>query len=167
MEIHVSSQSLVLDGVDEFFAGLLRNIPEEAETSEDDPALERLYSLPSTDEEDEASEEWREYVHPELKTLFQDAMLTVRSDLQKMSAGRDENGEYRLLIERAHFEAWINALNQVTLALAARHQLTEADLRRRGMLSIFNERERAVFQIELFHQIQELLVRVLMGENED
>ncbi len=167
MDIRTSNQALVIENLDEFFVGLLRNIPIEAETNEDDPASERLYGVPFADEDDEACEEWREFVHPELETIFQDAMLTVRSDLQKMSASRSALGEYRLEVARPHFEAWLNALNQVRLVLAMRFQLTEADMDGQGPRSLASERDAAIFQVQFFGFIQEFLIRSLSEEDGD
>jgi len=155
----------VIEEVDDFFAGLLRNIPIEADTSDDDPASARLFSLPSGDEDDDACEEWREYVHPELKTLFQDAMLTVRSDLQKMTASRNATGMSRLSVERGHFDAWLNGLNQVRLTLATRYQMTDEDMDGRTPRSLTSERDAAIFQVQFFGFLQEMFIR-LLSEND-
>lgn len=139
-------------------ADLLRLIPRWVE-QESEAAESRLFPSPSSDpDEDSLRDDWKAYVQPELHTLFQDARQTVESDLRGL---REEDDAYTLEFPLKHAEAWLNALNQARLALAARHGLEEHDLERDEPREVFNERDLALLQIEIYGGIQIWLIEVL------
>ena len=141
---------------------LLRQIPVSADTSESDAARERIFSKPT--DEPERNREWEAYVEPELTELFESAMDTVKRDLKRFRQDEtSEEGEYRLRIPPRHYDAWLNALNQARLALAARNGFTEKDLERDGMAALATERDLSLFQIHFYGFLQECLVREVSG----
>ena len=62
--------------------------------------------------------DWDEYVRPELRHLFLSARKTVEADLEKLSDRPGRLG--RLVVPRAHGDAWLNTLNQARLILASK-----------------------------------------------
>ncbi len=106
---------------------LLHRIPEAAEPAGDRAVENRLYSTPTAGREAEFDEEWKTLVGPDLRQLFESAMETVAEDLAGLP--RDTYDEREILrIPVSHLEAWLNALNQARLALAARHRFTEDEM---------------------------------------
>jgi hypothetical protein len=59
-----------------------------------------------------------------------------------------------------HLEAWIHALNQARLALAARHEFAERELERE-VPTEGGERALALFQIHFYGLLQEFFLRQL------
>jgi len=151
--------SLVLSEIDPALRSVLDQIPYAADPLDNAAARERLYPEPATGADASGiREEWNEYVRPELHAWFHTAVDVVIADLQKL----DEKGE--LLISAAHVDAWLNALNQARLSLAARHNVTEADMDRQMPYVLKNDRDYALFQIHIYGLLQEYLVR---GINEE
>lgn len=150
--------SLVLSEIDPALRGVLDQIPYAADPLDNAAAQERLYPDPAVgDDSTGIREEWNEYVRPELHAWFHSAVDVVITDLQKL----DEKGE--LHISSPHVDAWLNALNQARLALAARHNVTETDMERQMPYVLKNERDYALFQIHVYGLLQEYLVRGANG----
>jgi hypothetical protein len=127
---------------------------------EDPDAQARLFSSPSDGTELEMEEDWREYVQPELRQLFQSAREVVRGDLEDFPPDPVSDA-MSLRLPVSHLESWLSALNQARLALAARHHVTELDMDhvpRSG-----DSRALALFQIHLYGLLQEWFLRE-MGE---
>ena len=59
-----------------------------------------------------------------------------------------------------HLEAWIHALNQARLALAARHDFSERELERE-IPAEGDDRAFALFQIHFYGLLQEFFLRQL------
>ena len=94
------------------------------------PAAEtRLASSPTGGGEPQLDADWQEHVLPELRMLFASAVEIVRHDL--VGSWRHPGTDAGLRIPVAHIEAWLLALNQARLALAARHDLTEGTMNER------------------------------------
>ncbi len=136
---------------------LLQAIPGAADPGDNSAARRRLYPDPAADET--LVEEWAEYVRPGLEEVFRDASNVVETDLKQL----DEGGT--LAIAPAHVEAWLSALNQARLVLAARHEITEADMERPVAHLVEEGRDLALFQIHLYGFLQECLVRGLESED--
>ena len=143
--------SFVISEVEPPLVGLFMAIPEASEPGGDAAALQRLFPDPSADSE--VREEWSEYVRPGLREWFESATATVKGDLQQL------NTEDTLTIDAQHVDAWMNALNQARLSLAARYGVTEADMERPVSPDPENERDLALFQIHFYGFLQECLVR--------
>ncbi|MBS0660861.1 MAG: DUF2017 family protein [Verrucomicrobia bacterium] len=163
------SGGLALTGLDPFAVQLLREIPEAGADS--DPAVQaRLHPSPAGGKlQAEVEPDWEEYVRPELRSLFEEARTVVQRDLSRMKAEivaqPDGPAEptFRLAIPSRNFDAWLSALNQARLALAARHHFTEADMNDHARFPIASERDLRLFQIDLYGLIQEMIVRRLAG----
>jgi len=139
------------------FAALFLSIPAAANPEGSQAAQDRLYPAPSA----ELRDEWDELVRPELRAWFEAATQTVERDLQPLAAG-----ENTLRIPSGHVDAWLLALNQARLALAARHELGEADLNRPPMPPPRDKRDLAISQIHTFGLLQECLLQGLEEEED-
>ena len=147
--------SFVISDVEGALQEILCAIPAAAEPDDNRAACERLFPDPTPAGEPEtAREEWREYVEPELRHLFEDAMATVETDLEPLA----ENGKF--VSPSEHIDAWLNGLNQARLVLAARYNVTEEDMTRNASM-VQTERDFALFQIEVYGFLQECLIRGL------
>jgi hypothetical protein len=152
----LDEQTLLLSGLDVFCCELLRQIPPSAEVEEGDAAYSRLYPSPTAGKDRRLEEDWKDYVTPELRELFQSSMEIVREDLSTFPS--DEPAmEYSLHIPVKHLKAWINAMNQARLALAARYNVTERDMEAEPQEN--NARALALFQIHFYGILQEYFLR--------
>jgi hypothetical protein len=147
--------------VDPFLAELLRQIPESADVDEAPPAKARLFAAPS--EEKEFCKEWKLYVEPELQRLFHSASETVALDLKQL-CGKERTFANRILrIPNEHADAWLNALNQARLAIAARNDFTEGELGDCYRSPIGSRRDLSLFQVNFYGFLQEVILRELCG----
>ena len=131
------------------------SIPSAVDPEGDPAATARLFPDPMAGKEEKISQEWAEYVAPELREGFENASTTVEADLGALMAGED------LTIPLDHVDAWLNALNQARLVLAARFEVTEADMDNSEPFDSQNEREKAISQIHVFGLLQECLIQGL------
>lgn len=160
MKIHrLDAKTIALEEIDGLIAELLRQIPASADPTGSDAATQRLYPTLTEGREPEADADWREYVEPGLRELFLDAVSLVREDLKDFPA--KEPGEYRTLrLPVKHLDAWIHALNQARLALAARHDFAERELEHE-IPTEGGERAFALFQVHFYGLLQEFFLRQL------
>ena len=119
MEICRQNESLEIRELDPFLAELLRQIPDSVETKNSPAAEERLLSAPAEAKETEFRSEWKLYVVPELRRLFQSSTETVRQDLEQLHCTKKPFANCTLKIPLAHADAWLNALNQAADSLGA------------------------------------------------
>jgi hypothetical protein len=131
---------------------LLQEIPH-ASVLDDPAAGERLF--PSPGEAEGLGEDWKSLVEPELHDLFRSARETVEADLQ---AARHKPDGVELQVPRHHVDAWLCALNQVRLALAAAHQLGEAEISAHDIPVPDSPSGQALLRIHFFGQLQEALL---------
>src|SRR5438094_702663 len=117
MEICRQDQALEIRELDPFLAELLRQVPESAQPKDSPAAEERLFSAPAAPEEKDLCAEWKVYVVPELRRLFQSATETIRQDLEQLQCTGKPFANCTLRIPLAHTDAWLNALNQARLAI--------------------------------------------------
>jgi hypothetical protein len=102
--------------------------------------------------------EWKLYVVPELRRLFQSATETVRQDLQQLHCTNKPFANCTLRIPMAHADAWLNALNQARLAIAATYQFSDHELcDYRSPLG--SRRDLSLFQVNFYGFLQELILR--------
>jgi hypothetical protein len=149
--------SFIVSELDPPLIGLFMAIPEAADPGENVAANERLYPKPSADHG--MREEWREYVEPGLREWFESASATVKRDLEQLGASEE------LTILPEHVDAWLSALNQARLALAARFEVNDSDMEQAVSPVLQNERELALFQIHFYGFLQECLIRGLESED--
>jgi Domain of unknown function (DUF2017) len=158
MEICRQNEALEIRELDPFLAELLRQIPESAQPKDSPAAQERLFSPPVMPEEKVLCAEWKLYVVPELRRLFQSATETVRQDLQQLHCTNKPFANCTLRIPMAHADAWLNALNQARLAIAATYQFSDHELcDYRSPLG--SRRDLSLFQVNFYGFLQELILR--------
>ena len=158
MEICRQNEALEIRELDPFLAELLRQIPESAQPKDSPAAQERLFSPPTMPEEKVLCAEWKLYVVPELRRLFQSATGTVRQDLQQLHCTNKPFANCTLRIPMAHADAWLNALNQARLAIAATYQFSDHELcDYRSPLG--SRRDLSLFQVNFYGFLQELILR--------
>ena len=83
-------------------------------------AEQRLFSSPTNGKEPELCAEWKQYVEPELRRLFQSATETVAADLEQLNGNEKAWPIAPCAFPRKHTDAWLNALNQARLVIAAK-----------------------------------------------
>ena len=146
--------SYVLSEVDSPLEEMLAAIPSSLDPKGNRAAQERLYPDPLKGDEGAAlREEWKEYVKPDLRHLFETARATVEGDLEQLLGGST------LIIPPDHVGAWLNVLNQARLVLASRFELSEADLEKPVSYVLETERDLALFQVHFYGFVQECLLR--------
>lgn len=156
MKIHrLDAKTIALEEIDAFTCELLRQIPANADPTNSDAALARLYPAPTAGQDAEADADWRELIEPELRELFLDAVTLVQEDLKALP---EKGGTLRLPVR--HLDGWIHALNQARLALAARHGFSEKELEREIPLE-GSERAFTLFKIHFYGLLQEFFLRQL------
>ena len=164
MEICRQEDALEIRELDPFLAELLRQIPESAQPKDSPAAEERLYSPPAAPEEKVLCAEWKLYVVPELRRLFQSSSETVRLDLQQLRCADKPFANCSLRIPLAHADAWLNALNQARLAIAATYQFSENELCDHYRSPLGSRRDLSLFQVNFYGFLQEFILRE-MEEN--
>ena len=159
MEVFLNNGTLEISEIDPFLAELLRQVPASTQ-SEAVPAVEkRLFSAPAAPNEKEFCEDWKIYVEPDLRRLFQTATETVESDLRQLSEKEKTFANSALRIPLANAEAWLNALNQARVALAAKYDFTEAELSDHYRSPIGSRRDLSLFQVNFYGFLQEFILR--------
>ena len=89
--------------------------------------------MPATEAEKELCAEWKVYVEPELRRLFQTRHAKPSRPICKQLNGNTKpfaNCTLRIPLENA--DAWLNALNQARLVIAAKYGFQ----RRRALRSL-------------------------------
>ena len=149
--------SFLVSHVEAHLHDVLKAISSAAEPEESAAAHERLFPMPVADSDKVVCEEWEEFVQPGLRHWFENAVVTVDGDLEPL----DEKNSF--VIPAAHVDAWLNALNQARLVLAAKFGITEEDMEH-DSAPLEDERDFVLFQIHFYGFIQECLV---MGIDEE
>ena len=164
MEICRKNEALEIRELDPFLAELLRQIPESGQPKDSAAAEERLFSPPAAPEEKVLCAEWKLYVVPELRRLFQSATETVREDLQQLRCTDKPFANCNIRIPMAHAEAWLSALNQARLAIAATYQFSDHELSDHYRSPLGNRRDLSLFQVNLYGFLQEFILREIEGD---
>jgi hypothetical protein len=158
MEICRQDETLEIRELDPFLAELLRQIPESAQPKDSPAAEERLFSAPAAAEKDLCAE-WKLYVVPELRRLFQSTTETVRRDLEQLRCTDKPFANCTLRIPMAHADAWLSALNQARLAIAATYQFSDHELGDHNRSPLGNRRDLSLFQVNFYGFLQEFILR--------
>jgi formate dehydrogenase maturation protein FdhE len=161
VEVTRSGDGLRLARLDLFFVELLRQIPVSADPADSEAARARIYPVATTDPR--ANEDWRAYVHPELKQFFTTSSETVREDLENFEQIDDSNENWAFEIPAAHFNQWLNVLNQARLSLAARFEFQEKEMNQNGPATIETVRDLSLFQVHFYGFLQECLLQDVAG----
>ena len=112
MEICRRKDEIDISELDPFLAELLRQIPPSANPEGVPAAEQRLFSPPVNDKEAKICAEWKLYVEPELRRLFQTATETVAGDLEQLNGSEKSFANRTLSISLKHADAWLSALNR-------------------------------------------------------
>ena len=149
--------------LDPFMAELLRQIPESTNANDSPAAQQRLFSSPVNPSDKEFCQEWKVYVEPELRRLFQTSTETVSADLEQLNGKEKSVRNCTLKIPVAHADAWLNSLNQARLAIAARCNFTDSELGDQYRSPIGSRRDLSLFQINFYGFLQEFILREVNG----
>jgi hypothetical protein len=154
----LDSHFLVITGISAFLGELLLGLTGCVETEH--PAVEkRMLSSPTAGEDPEWDAEWREYVDPDLRHIFQTSREVVDGDLAGFP-GDLCCEPFTLKVPLEHLDAWIHSLNQARLSLAAIHGFEERDLE--GEFSFGGDaRALALTQVHFYGILQESFLRHL------
>jgi hypothetical protein len=145
--------------LDPFLIELLNKIAEAADPTGKPAAEARLYTTPTAGAEPEFDEEWTELIQPDLQEYFATSVDIVQGDLLGFPSTDSDSPETALQIPIAHLEAWVHALNQARLALAAQFNVSEEDM---NDLPLGGDvRALGVFQIHFYGFLQECFLRLL------
>ena len=111
-------------------------------------------------EGEEDSEDWKEFVVPELRTRFDHQLATVVQAVENAADAVDQ-GPGPLAIPREQAEDWYGALNQARLALEERHRFHESpDLAPQSMSP---PKRSAWFRSHFYMALQGLLLDHVMN----
>jgi Domain of unknown function (DUF2017) len=161
MEICRRKGVIEISELDPFLAELLRQIPASANPDGAPGAEQRLFSPPTTGRETEICAEWKMYVEPELRRLFQSATETVAGDLEQLNGNEKTSANRTLRIPAKHSDAWLSALNQARLVIAVRNNFTENELNDHFRSPIGSRRDLSLFQVNFYGFLQEFILREL------
>jgi len=109
--------------------------------------------------ETELCAEWKIYVEPELRRLFQSAREVVARDLKQLGEKEKPFANMSLRIPRDHSEAWLNTLNQARLTIAAKYDFSESELCDHYCSPIGSRRDLSLFQVNFYGFLQEFILR--------
>ncbi len=159
MEIRRQGLFLELAELDPFLAELLRQIPESTSTEDSEAAHDRLFSSPAAPPDTQLCDEWKLYVEPELRCLFRSATETVSVDLKMLNGGAKPFANCTLRIPLKNADAWLNALNQARLAIAAKYNFTDNELCDHYRSPIGSRRDLSLFQVNFYGFLQEFILQ--------
>ncbi len=152
---YLDLQTLEITGIGFLEGSILWRISAAADPTGSRAAEERIASSPTRGGELEIDEDWQEHVIPELRTLFASAVEIVRHDL--VNSWLHPGTDAALRIPLDHVEAWLLALNQARLALAARHSFTDESMNDQPPLDLQPETVARIF-VDFFGGLQHLLL---------
>jgi hypothetical protein len=161
MEICRQGDGLEIFDLDPFLAELLRQIPASANPEGAPAAEQRLFSPPAGASEKEIRAEWKLYVEPELRRLFRSATETVAADLAQLNGKEKSFANCTLRIPKEHADAWLSALNQARLTIAAKYDFTDGELCDHYRSPIGSRRDLSLFQVNFYGFLQEFILQEL------
>jgi len=159
MEICRREDKLEISELDPFLAELLRQIPASTNPEGTPAAEKRLFSPPADRSKTEQCSEWKLYVEPELRRLFRTATETVAADLEQLNGNEKPFANRKLRIPTQHADAWLNALNQARLVIAAKYNFTDGELCDHYRSPIGSRRDLGLFQLNFYGFLQEFILR--------
>ena len=159
MEFCRQGDLLEITDLDPFLAELLRQIPESTNPDGAEAAEKRLFSAPAHADLKDICAEWKVYVEPELRRLFRTATETVATDLGQLNGSEKPFANCTLRIPTAHAEAWLSALNQARLVIAAKYGFNEGELCDHYRSPIGSRRDLSLFQVNFYGFLQEFILR--------
>jgi hypothetical protein len=161
MEICHRNDEIEISDLDPFLAELLRQVPVSVDPSGAPAAEARLFSPPADSAEKEICKEWKIYVEPELRRLFRSATETVAEDLKQLDGNEKQFANRTLRIPARNADAWLNALNQARLSLAAKYDFSDSELCDHYRSPVASRRDLSLFQVNFYGFIQEFILRAI------
>ncbi len=161
MEICRRKDYLEISDLDPFLAELLRQVPASTRPEGDEQAEARIYCSPSQTNDETLRAEWKTFVQPELRRIFESSTETVASDLEQLDGNEKTLANRTLHIPCNHADAWLNALNQARLVIAARNNFSEGELSDHCRSPIGSRRDLSLFQVNFYGFLQEFILREL------
>lgn len=146
--------SVLLGGLDDFLVSLIRDLPQVG--SPEPKSESRLFPSLTEGRQPEADADWAEFVRPDLEAHFQMNRDRVEEDCQKISP--EGQRSFKLEIPQESAPAWIHAINQARLSLAAKYHFSDEQLEE-GTGGEGPERL-AMFQMQFYGMLQEWLLSV-------
>jgi hypothetical protein len=159
MEICRRKGAIEISELDPFLAELLRQIPASTDPGGAAAAEQRIFSSPTNGKETELCAEWKTYVEPELRRLFQSVTETVAGDLEQLNGNEKSFANRTLRIPAKHSDAWLSALNQARLVIATKNNFTENELNDHFRSPIGSRRDLSLFQVNFYGFLQEFILR--------
>ena len=92
--------------------------------------------------------------------LYQ-ATETVATDLEQLNGNEKSLGNRTLRIPAKHSDAWLSALNQARIVIAAKNKFTENELNDHCHSPIGSRRDLSLFQVNFYGFLQEFILREL------
>ncbi|MEX1118405.1 MAG: DUF2017 family protein [Terrimicrobiaceae bacterium] len=148
-----SEGTLAIREIPEPFLEMLKAIPLWNESSGPE-AEARIFPPPSIND-DGLVNDWKAFVQPELYDQFMDSRNTVQADLGAITG---DPGNFALDIPIRHAPAWLNALNQARLAIAATYDFTDKELSKPAPAKLTTARQIARLEMDFFAAIQEWIL---------
>lgn len=161
MEFYRSGKSrLGFRHIHPLLAELVRSLPDIIDPDAlSDAAEQRIYPEPATGAElDDLRADWKAFVQPGLQEHFRSSRDVVAADLKSITRKKDE---FEFTIPAKHAEAWLNALNQARLALAADLNFDEKLLGSSDAPDLSSDRGLTAFRINLYAFMQQCLIEQL------
>jgi hypothetical protein len=94
-----------------------------------------------------------------LRRLFRSATETVAADLQQLNGNAKPFANCTLRIPIENAEAWLNALNQARLVIAAKYNFTDGELCDHYRSPIGSRRDLGLFQVNFYGFLQEFILQ--------
>jgi hypothetical protein len=142
----------VLEGLDDFLAALLREVPGAGAPHPDSAG--RFYPGLTAGRDRAADAEWKELVGGDLEAHFTGNRDRVERDLAGLRSNGRDGWEVEIAV--AGMPAWIHALNQARLSLSERFQLDEVDLE--DSAGTNGPEGLILFQMQFYGMLQEWLL---------
>jgi len=151
-----------ISGIPPVLTFMLRELPEILELRDSPDARARLFPDPTASDE-VTNDEWRQVTAPELRHLFVSAGETVARDLTALTADESGPEEHQVTFSVVHVNAWMNALNQARLILAAVHEIGDKDMNRSDF-DPKSSKDVAALRIHLLGYLLHLFVELENGD---
>ena len=100
-----------------------------------------------------------------MRRLFQSATETVAGDLQQLNGSQKPFANCTLRIPAENTDAWLNALNQARLVIAAKYNFNEGELCDHYRSPIGSRRDLSLFQVNFYGFLQEFILREVEGQS--
>jgi hypothetical protein len=154
-----------LEAISESELAALRHVPSDADTTGTPEARGRLFppGFAGSEETADAGDnaDWEEFVHPDLRALFEDDVVQVGRDL---NAASPVAGRHQIVVSAENVERWFRAFNQARIVMHTRYsfpdesELGEEETMAR-ITSLLQSGEFAAFlRARLYAEIQEWIV---------